>query len=142
MWFFSRKKEKEVEKVDPIANAEALMQELGVPVWLQTDLVRVLNARKKTMSNVEIRNWLDQLGMSMDFQMPEEFQVEKNLDLCFKRYQDWVESEINEYAKLTYEDVDSHLKNLPASIQSMNRQAQKAYLAVSVSLLNIFSQLD
>ncbi|MBO0589061.1 hypothetical protein [Sporosarcina sp. E16_8] len=142
MRFFSKKKVIEMENYDPIANVEALMKDLGVPSWLQTDFVAVLKVRQKTMSNEEIRNWLEQLAMSVNYILPEEFQVEKNLDLCFTTHKEWVESEINEYAKLIYEDVDTTLKNLPASIQKMNRKAQKAYLAVSVCLLNIFSQLD
>lgn len=94
------------------------------------------------MSNEDIRIWLNQMSTTVNFTIPEEFQDEKNLFLCFNTYKDWVESEINVYAELTYEDVDMHLKNLPSSIQRMNRQAQKAYLAISTCLLNIFSQLD
>ena len=142
MRFFSKKKEIETKIFNPIANAETLMKELEVPSWLQNDLVAVLKAKRKKMSNEEIRNWLEQLSMSEDYILPEEFQVEKSLDMCFNTHKEWVESEINEYAKLTSEDVDTTLKNLPASIQKMNRKAQKAYLAVSICLLNIFSQLD
>lgn len=94
------------------------------------------------MSNREIQNWLEQLAMSKRYALPKEFQVEQNLNICFKTYQKWIENEINDYAKLTYEDVDVHLKKLPDPVQRMNPQAKKAYLAVSVCLLNIFSQLD
>ena len=140
MKFFSKKKKTII--IDPIANVETLMKEFDVPSWLQIDLVTVLKTKEKTMSNEDIRIWLNQMSTTVNFTIPEEFQDEKNLVLCFNTYKDWVESEINVYAELTYEDVDMHLKNLPSSIQRMNRQAQKAYLAISTCLLNIFSQLD
>lgn len=140
MRFFRKKKE--IEIFDPIGNVETLMTDLGAPSWLQIDLVTVLKTKQKTMSNEEISNWLEQLSMTENYELPEEFQVERNLDLCFKTHKDWVESEINVYAEQCYEDIDSLMKDLPDSIQRMNHNAQKAYLAVSTCLLNIFSQLD
>ena len=145
MGLFSRWKNKQqVEQiiVDPITNVKELMENLGVPDWLQHDLIAVLKSKRKSMSNEEISDWLKQMASLDTLTIPEEFQVEKSLQECFSTHINWVESQIEFYEEVTYENVDVHLKKLPAHIQKMNRQAQKAYLAVSTSLLNIFSQID
>jgi len=139
---FKNKQPKEQKIIDPIANAQELMEDLDVPEWLQIDLITVLKSKQKSMSNEEINDWLNQMGSRDDYTIPEEFQDEKTLNECYSKYFSWVVGQIEFYEEVTYENANFHLKKLPANIQQMNLHAQKAYLAVSTSLLNIFSQLD
>ena len=148
MGLFSRfknkqpKEQKEQKAIDPIANAQELMEDLDDPEWLQIDLITVLKSKQKSMSNVEINDWLKLMGDLDSFTIPEEFQDEKTLNECYSKHFSWVVGQIEFYEEVTYENANFHLKNLPANIQQMNLHAQKAYLAVSTCLLNIFSQLD
>lgn len=142
---FKNKQPKEQKKqiiIDPIANVQELMEDLGDPEWLKNDLITVLKAKQKSMSNEEIHDWLDQMGSLGDFTIPEEFQDEKILNECYSKHFSWVVGQIEFYEEVTYENANFHLKKLPANIQQMNLHAQKAYLAVSTTLLNIFAQLD
>ena len=139
---FKNKQPKEQKVIDPIANAQELMEDLDDPEWLQIDLITVLKSKQKSMSNEEINDWLKLMGDLDSFTIPEEFQDEKTLNECYSKHFSWVVGQIEFYEEVTYENANFHLKNLPANIQQMNLHAQKAYLAVSTCLLNIFSQLD
>ena len=139
---FKNKQPKEQTIINPIANVQELMKELDDPEWLQIDLITVLKSKQKSMSNEEINDWLKLMGDLDSFTIPEEFQDEKTLNECYSKHFSWVVGQIEFYEEVTYENANFHLKNLPANIQQMNLHAQKAYLAVSTCLLNIFSQLD
>ena len=139
---FKNKQPKEQKVIDPIANAQELMVDLDDPEWLQIDLITVLKSKQKSMSNEEINDWLKLMGDLDSFTIPEEFQDEKTLNECYSKHFSWVVGQIEFYEEVTYENANFHLKNLPANIQQMNLHAQKAYLAVSTTLLNIFAQLD
>ena len=148
MGLFSRfknkqpKEQKEQKVIDPIANAQELMVDLDDPEWLQIDLITVLKSKQKSMSNEEINDWLKLMASRGDYTIPEEFQDEKTLNECFSKHFSWVVGQIEFNEENTYENANSLLKKLPANIQQMNLHAQKAYLAVSFTLLNIFAQLD
>jgi len=44
---FKNKQPKEQKIIDPIANAQELMEDLDVPEWLQIDLITVLKSKQK-----------------------------------------------------------------------------------------------
>ncbi|HEY2420431.1 MAG TPA: hypothetical protein VGI04_03410 [Neobacillus sp.] len=141
MGIFLKKKKEMITETDIVTDIQNLMEDLGDPTWLQLEITNIVDAKKLTKSNSEIRRWLRSMSEEKGFPLPEEFQNEKKLVSIYDNYQDWTKEQCRFFEEVSYESFEKHLETFPLEIQRMNRKAQEAYFATSTCLLNIFSQL-
>lgn len=136
------KKDKGVIREGLLGLLQQLMGGLEVPDWLQGELITILKSKKQKMTEEEIYQYLKQLGESKINILPDEFINEEWLRSIYASHKQWVESETSFLEELTYESFETHLETSPKQVKDMSNDAQRAYIAISTSLLNVFAQID
>lgn len=135
-------KKKNVENKDPLILLEQLMVDFSIPDWLRKKTVKILETKRETMTDEVFYRYLNQLGSSETNTLPDEVMNEEWLQSVYASHSDWVEKEINFLEETTYESFNKHLERTSQQTMGIAQNAQRSYIAISSSLLNVFAQID
>ncbi|RCW77014.1 hypothetical protein [Saliterribacillus persicus] len=135
-------KKENLENIDLLKSLEQLMEDFSIPDCLREKTIKILETKKKTMSDEEVYRYLEQLGSEEINTLPVDLMNEKWLQSVYASDSEWVEEEVDFFVKASYEPFDEKVEASPPLIRGMSQNAQKSYIAISSNLFNIFSQID
>lgn len=131
----------EGKKQSILAQLGDFMKSMDTPDWLIKDTLERLKVKHREMGEGELYDYLLHLGRSSS-ELPEAFMNREWLASIYEKHETWVENEVSLYVELSHESFEKHIENSPIQVQGYSEAAQKAYIAVSTHLLNVFSQID